>query len=85
MAGDRAYWWCWSKVFPESQEAAVIQFTVDGYSSTPQSVSAGERVGDTGLETQRADSYKDVARISASKCSRDGATTRRWHQLHACP
>jgi hypothetical protein len=47
---------------PESQqEAAVIQFTVDGYSSTPQTVSAGERVGDTGWRLSGMIPYKDVA------------------------
>ncbi|HEU4747221.1 MAG TPA: hypothetical protein VFS56_01880 [Gemmatimonadaceae bacterium] len=43
------------------QEAAVIQFTVDGYSSTPQTVSAGERVGDTGWRLSGQIPYKDVA------------------------
>jgi hypothetical protein len=47
---------------PESQqEAAVIQFTVDGHSSTPQTVSAGERVGDTGWRLSGQIPYKDVA------------------------
>lgn len=47
---------------PESQqEAAVIKFTVDGHSSTPQSVSAGERVGDTGWRLSGQIPYQDVA------------------------
>ena len=46
---------------PESQqEGAVIQFTVDGYSSTPQTVSAGERVGDTGWRLSGQIPYIDV-------------------------
>jgi len=46
---------------PESQQdAAVIQFTVDGHSSTPQTVSAGERVGDTGWRLSGQIPYKDV-------------------------
>jgi hypothetical protein len=43
------------------QEGAVIQFTVDGFSSTPQTVSAGERVGDTGWRLSGQIPYKDVA------------------------
>jgi hypothetical protein len=47
---------------PESQqEAAIIQFTVDGHSSTPQAVSAGERVGNTGWRLSGQIPYKDVA------------------------
>jgi len=47
---------------PEAQqEAAVIQFTVDGYSSTPQTISAGERVGETGWRLSGQIPYKDVA------------------------
>jgi hypothetical protein len=47
---------------PESQqEAAIIQFTVDGHSSTPQAVSIGERVGDTGWRLTGQIPYIDVA------------------------
>jgi hypothetical protein len=47
---------------PESQqEAAVIQFTVDGHSSTPQTISAGERVGETGWRLSGQIPYRDVA------------------------
>jgi hypothetical protein len=47
---------------PESQQsAAVIQFTVDGHSSTPQTVAAGERVGDTGWRLTGQIPYIDVA------------------------
>ena len=47
---------------PESQQdAAIIQFTVDGHSSTPQAVSIGERVGDTGWRLSGQIPYIDVA------------------------
>ena len=46
---------------PESQQdAAIIQFTVDGYSSTPQAVTIGERVGDTGWRLTGQIPYIDV-------------------------
>jgi hypothetical protein len=47
---------------PESeQDAAIIQFTVDGHSSTPQAVTIGERVGDTGWRLTGQIPYIDVA------------------------
>jgi hypothetical protein len=47
---------------PESQQdAAIIQFTVDGHSSTPQAVTIGERVGDTGWRLTGQIPYIDVA------------------------
>jgi hypothetical protein len=46
---------------PESQQdEAIIQFTVDGYSSTPQAVTIGERVGDTGWRLTGQIPYIDV-------------------------
>jgi hypothetical protein len=46
---------------PESQQdAAIIQFTVDGHSSTPQAVTIGERVGDTGWRLTGQIPYIDV-------------------------
>ncbi len=47
---------------PEAeQDAAIIQFTVDGHSSTPQAVTIGERVGDTGWRLTGQIPYIDVA------------------------
>jgi hypothetical protein len=47
---------------PESQQdAAIVQFTVDGHSSTPQAVTIGERVGDTGWRLTGQIPYIDVA------------------------
>jgi hypothetical protein len=47
---------------PEAQQdAAVIQFTADGHSSTPQAVTIGERVGDTGWRLTGQIPYIDVA------------------------
>jgi hypothetical protein len=46
---------------PESQQnAAIIQFTVDSHSSTPQAVTIGERVGDTGWRLTGQIPYIDV-------------------------
>ncbi len=47
---------------PESQQdAAIVQFTVDGYASTPQAVTIGERVGDTGWRLTGEIPYMDIA------------------------
>lgn len=47
---------------PESQQsAAIVQFTVDGHSSTPQAIYAGERVGETGWRLSGQIPYIDVA------------------------
>ena len=48
-------------IHESEQDAAIVQFTVDGYSSTPQAVSAGERVGDTGWRLTGQIPYIDVA------------------------
>jgi hypothetical protein len=48
-------------IHESEQDAAVIRFTVDGHSSTPQAVSAGERVGDTGWRLTGQIPYIDVA------------------------
>ena len=46
---------------PETQQdAAVIQLTVDGHSSTPQAVTIGERVGETGWRLSGQIPYKDI-------------------------
>lgn len=46
---------------PESQQdAAVIQFTVGGHSSTPQAVTIGERVGETGWRLTGQIPYVDI-------------------------
>jgi hypothetical protein len=46
---------------PESQQdSAIIQFTVDGHSSTPQAVTIGERVGATGWRLSGQIPYIDV-------------------------
>jgi hypothetical protein len=45
----------------DQQDAAIIQFTVDGHSSTPQAVTIGERVGETGWRLNGQIPYIDVA------------------------
>ena len=47
-------------ILESQQESAVIQFTVDGHSSTPQTISAGERVGETGWRLSGQIPYIDV-------------------------
>lgn len=47
---------------PEAlQDKAIVQFTVDGHSSTPQAIYAGERVGETGWRLSGQIPYIDVA------------------------